>query len=176
MQLHRRLGLAKRRPGKERATRIDRRGIEGIDRFGDLDGHRFGEVKIAGDADQALRELEIDAPVAFFVGIGQRAFAHVAANAKVVELPRLRTQATFDIPQALAVGQLRKGHAQELIQATESANVEIAAVLHHQPPKRMPRREYHHLREDELAGVWLPLEEIGKACGRGQCAFKSLTP
>jgi hypothetical protein len=58
-------------------------------------------------------------PVAFLVGIGQIAARDVTANAEMVKFGLVRAQANFDVTQALAVGQLREGHAQILIQMGE---------------------------------------------------------
>jgi len=100
-----------------------------------------------------LSELVVDAPVAIFAGIGQRAAADVSPQAEMVEPGRLRAQTRFDIAQALPIGQLREGKTQELVQATEATNVEVAPILPDQMTKGVPRRELHHLREHELACV-----------------------
>jgi len=71
----------------------------------------------------------------------------------MIELGRLRAQTCLDVAQALAVGQLREGHREKLVQATEAAHVEIAAILRHQTAKDMPRRELHELCEYEIASV-----------------------
>ena len=70
---------------------------------------------------RALREVGVDAPVAHRVGIGQGVARDAAANAHVIELARLRSQTRFDVAQALAIGQLRERHAQELIEAGEAS-------------------------------------------------------
>ena len=100
-----------------------------------------------------MGEFVVDAPVARLVGIGQRAAADVAAYAQMVEFAGLCTQTSFDIARALAIGRLRKGHAQKLVQTAEAADVEVAAVLLDQSTEGMPRRELHYLGEDELASV-----------------------
>jgi len=66
------------------------------------------------------------------------------------ELGRPGPKTPLDIPQALAVGELRKRHAQKLIEVTEPTNVEIAAILRHQSAKRVPRREFHDLPNTSL--------------------------
>ena len=48
----------------------------------------------------------IDAPIALFVGIRQRAARHMAADAKVIELAGMSAKTDFDIAQAVAKGQL----------------------------------------------------------------------
>ena len=71
----------------------------------------------------------------------------------MIRLGRMGLHARFDIPQALAEGDLREVHAQELIQGTESSHIEVAAVLGDQTAEGMPRRKLHHLRENQFACV-----------------------
>ena len=128
VQFDRRLGRAEWRPRKQRQAQVDGGGIERVDGFLEVHAEGFVDVEPARDANQMLGELGIDAPVARFVRIGQRAARHRSANTQVIELGRLRTQAGLDVAQALAIGQLREGHAAELIRATEIAHAMIAAV------------------------------------------------
>ena len=65
---------------------------------------------------------------------------------------RLRAQTDFDIAQTLPAGQLGIGHAQRLVQVPEGAHVEVAGILGHQSPKRMPRRT-SSLGEHEIADM-----------------------
>ncbi len=114
VQFHRSLGGAKRRPGKQRQTQIDRSGVQRIDRLGEFHPDRLFGVEPACGADQRLRELVVDAPVALFVGIGERAAADVPPQAQMVQLGGLRAQTRFDVAQALPIGQLREGKTQVL--------------------------------------------------------------
>ena len=72
VQLDGRLGRAKRRPRKYRQAQVDGAGIQSIDRVFQIDAKRFCGVQTAGDGDQRLGEVGVDAPVAHRVGIGQR--------------------------------------------------------------------------------------------------------
>jgi len=139
VQLDRRLRMAKRGPRKQRQAKVYGGGIQRVDGI--------------GHDNEGLGEFVVDTPVARLVGIGQGAAADVATDAEVVELGGLRSQTSFDVAQALAIRQLRKGHAQELIQAAEAADVEVATVLLDQSPESVPRRELHHLGKDQLASV-----------------------
>ena len=153
VQLDRRFGGAKLGPGKQRQAQVDGGGIQGIDCLGEI--HRKGIlcIKAPSGTDQGMGELGIDAPVARLVGIGQGAAAHRAAKTHVIEFGGLRAQTRLDVAQAFAVGQLCKGHRQKLVQATEGAYVEIAAILRHQTAKGMPWCELHELCEHEIANV-----------------------
>ena len=153
VQLHGRLGGAKRRPRKHRQAQIDGRGIEGIDGIGQFYAEVLVDVERAGLDDQALSQLEVDAPVAQLVGIGQRRASDCRADAHVVKLPGLSRQTHFDIAQAFAVGQLREGHDAKLLGATEAARPVIAAVPIDDAMEGLPRQEVHDLREQGLAEV-----------------------
>jgi hypothetical protein len=63
-----------------------------------------------------------------FVGIGQSGSGNPAPNAHVVELAVDRSQAGFDITQALAIGQLSKCDAKELIQTRKSPEFMVTPV------------------------------------------------
>ena len=76
-------------------------------------------VELPGLTDQDLRDIGVDAPLAFGVGVGQRVAGDGAAKTHVVE-PRLDgAQTDFDIVQTLAGGELGEGQTQELV---ETAN------------------------------------------------------
>jgi hypothetical protein len=71
----------------------------------------------------------------------------------VVELAGVSCQTDLDVAQALAVGQLRKGHDAKLLGATETARPVIAAVAIHDAMEVFPRQKIHDLREQGLADV-----------------------
>ena len=122
VQFHRRLGLTKRGPGKQRQTKVDRGRVQRVDRLAQFDTERLLGVQAPGNANQRLGELEVDTPVASFVGVGKGTATDIATNAQVIELGRLCAEAGFDVAQTLAVGKLSEGHAQELIETTEAAH------------------------------------------------------
>ena len=153
VQFHCGLGVPKRRPGKQRQTQIDRGGIQRIDRLAQFHAERLVDVQAPGNANQRLGEFEVDAPVASLVGVGKGTATDIATDAQVIKLRRLCAQAGFDVAQALPVGKLGEGHAQELIETIEAADVEIAAILRDQSAKGVPRCVLHDLREHELASV-----------------------
>ena len=127
VHLHRRLGGSKRCPRKQRERQIDRGRVQGVGRVGQIDTKGFVDIQLAGDTDQALREVGIDPPVARGVRVGQSIARDLAANPHVVELLGLRAQTRFDVPQALAKRQLRKRHAQILVHAREALDLVVAA-------------------------------------------------
>jgi hypothetical protein len=110
-------------------------------------------VELAGAADQPLRELGIDPPVAHLVGIGKRRSAHRFAKAHMVELAGLRRQTRLDVAQTLAIGELREGHDAELLGAAQDGRSMIAAVAPHDAFEACPGQKLHDLREQCLASV-----------------------
>ena len=153
VQLHGRFGGAKRRPREHRQAQIDGRSIEGIHGIGQFHAEALVDVERTGLDDQPLSQLEVDAPVARFVGISQRRASDRRADAHVVKLAGLSRQTHFDIAQAFAVGQLREGHDAKLLGATKAARPVIAAVTIDDPMEGLPRQEVHDLREQRLAEV-----------------------
>jgi len=65
----------------------------------------------------------------------------------------LHTQTRFDVAQALAIGQLREGHAEVLIETREPLDLVLAGIPRDAAVKRVQRQMLHHLREYELAQV-----------------------
>ncbi len=144
---------AKARPGKERQTQVDSRRIEGIDRMLQLDAEAVLGVELAGRLDQAEGEVLVNAPVARLVGVGQGAAGDATTNAQVIELGGMRAQAGLDVAQAFPVGQLREGHAQELIEVREAECRVATGILLHAASKSVQRQMIHQLGEHQLSSM-----------------------
>jgi hypothetical protein len=110
-------------------------------------------VQQPGDADQALGEIGIDAPVAHSVGIGQGITNHRRTNPEMIELGTLRAQTYFDVSKALPKGQQRERHAQELIQARKGLHFECAWIAGHATTEGGQRKMLHQLRKHQLTSV-----------------------
>src|SRR5258706_11134806 len=95
--------LAELGPGKKREAQIDGGRIERVNSL--LQGHTetVAEIKFSGLGDQHLREVGVDAPVSHRVGVGQSVARHSTTDAHVIELRLLRSEAGFDVAQALAI-------------------------------------------------------------------------
>jgi hypothetical protein len=65
----------------------------------------------------------------------------------------LGTQVDFGVAQGFAVGQLREGHGEELVQAREVFDLVFSIVIGHTAPKRTQWQVEHELRQYELALV-----------------------
>lgn len=116
------LGGAEQRPRKYRQAQVDGRGIQDIDRVGQVHAEGLAGIELSCRHDQTFAELGIDAPVAFLVGIGQRGTADGGAQTHVVELGRLRLETGLDVAQALPIGQRGKGYAAVLFGAAQGSD------------------------------------------------------
>lgn len=110
-------------------------------------------VQVSGSADACLRELRIQAPVARFVGIGQGRATDRRAQTHVVELARLGGEARLDVAQTLAEGQLREGHASELLRTGEALDPIIASIPSNDAVQGLSRCMFHDLGEQYVADV-----------------------
>ena len=154
VQLDSRLVRAKRCPRINRQTQVYRRGIEGVNGCIQVDRHRLFGVQRARHGDQVLREVGVDLPRPGCIGIGQGVARNgLAAHPHVIQPLGLGTQIDLDVAQRLAVGQLSKGHGQELVHAGEVLDLVIAAVRSHTSTKSAQWQKRHKLRENKLALV-----------------------
>jgi len=120
--------LLERCPWEDREAEIDGGRVEGIDGLVEIDAKVVLGVQAAGDVDEGLGEIGVDAPIAPFVGIGQGGAGDMSPDAHVVELALPGAKAGLDIAQAFAIGQLRKRHAQVLIEAGKGLHLVMAAI------------------------------------------------
>ena len=92
----------------------------------------------------------------------------------MVQLATHRTQASLDVAQALAVGELSKGHGQILVAAREVSVVRIPAITLDTLLELVGGQVLHQLSEDSLAGIHPSLSTIGSEGGYARSAFSSL--
>ena len=71
----------------------------------------------------------------------------------MVEFAPLRPKAGFDIPQALPVSDLGKGHAVILFESGELFDFVVAVVTIHALVKDVERKKFHHLGENVIPGI-----------------------
>ena len=115
-----------RGPGEQRQAQIDGGGIQRINRLVEFQPEIFVGVELPGLADQDLRDVGVDASVAF--GVGQRVPGDGAAKTHVVEPWLDGAQTDFDIAQALAGGELGEGETQELVETAKALDFVVSAV------------------------------------------------
>ena len=164
VQFDSRLVGAKRCPWINRQAQVYRRGIEGVDGCIQVDRQRVFGIQGTRHGDQVLREVGINLPRASCIGIGQGVARNsLAAQPHVIQPLGLGTQIDLDVAQRLAVGQLSKGHGQELVHAGEILNLVIAAVSGHASTESAQGQKRHELRENKSALVHCgPLREDAK--------------
>jgi len=150
MQLDGALATTKFGPREQAQAQVDGRGVERVDRLRQIDGQRFAGVQLPRATDQDLGEVGIDSPVVNAIGVGQGAPRDLAAKPGVIQFRTQGPQARFDVPQALAIGELRESQAQPLIAARESATAAIAAILVDASVELASRKKVHQLRKHEL--------------------------
>lgn len=153
MQLDSGLGRPKAGPWKQCQAQVDGGGVQRIDGGFQVERHRLCQAKLTGLPDQPLGKLGMDTPVAMFVGIGQRRAFDGLAKAHVVELCGLGRQASFNVAQTLAIGELGERHHPELLGAGQGAYTMVSVVARHNAMKGLPRQEVHDLGEHCLADV-----------------------
>jgi hypothetical protein len=106
--------------------------------------HHFLLFKGSGCGDEHLGEIGIDAPISHVA-------RDLAAKTHVVKLGLGHAQADLNIPQALAKGQLGKGHAQILVPTGEAFDLVVAVVALDAFAKLVGWNEIHQLRKNRLA-------------------------
>jgi len=111
-----------------RETQIDRGGIQGVNGLVELQSKVFVCIQQPGDLDQRVSKIGIDAPIPFFVGIGQGASGDSASYPCVIELGLYGPQACLDVAKTLPIGQLSKGHAEELIETRKASNPLLPSI------------------------------------------------
>ena len=148
------------RPGKKRQAQIDRCGIEGINGLLKFEPEIVVGIKIASLMNEDLGKVGVDPPVASLVSVGQSTSRHPAAESHVIEFHRHRSQASLDIAETLAVGQLSEGHGEKLIPAREIFDLMAAAVAGDAVAELMDGQKIDELGEDSLTDIHRPLPAV----------------
>ncbi len=141
--------LSKRGPRKEGEAQIDGCGIQGISRLMKLESEILVHIQLSGHSDQHMSEVGVDAPIPFFVGIGQRAARNSASDSCVIKLGLHSPQTCFDIAKALPISQLSKGHGKELIETRKVSNPILALIPSNVFVEFVSREKTHELREND---------------------------
>ena len=155
VQLDRRFGRAKRCPIEQGQTQVYRGRVQRVDRRVELlqFGREVFGVQGPCARDKAHRQRVVDAPVAQVQRVGQRGACGHVAQPHVKQLGLVGLQASLDVAQGFAPGQLRKGHDAKQIRAAQRANARIPGIPVDDAAKGLPRRILHHLRKQRLANV-----------------------
>src|SRR5664279_271967 len=122
------LMLPKRGPRKEREAEVNGGRVQRIGGGLEFKTERLIGVERGGLLDEDLGEVGKNAPVAIFVGVGERAAGGGLADAGVIEFRAEGRQTGFDVAQTFAPGQLGKRQHKELFISGESADTAVAVV------------------------------------------------
>lgn len=114
MQFNRGLGFTEVRPREHGKAQVDCRGINGIDHLFKIEPVGVMGIEFTGFANENMSESFIDTPIAELVRISQIGSGNVATDTHRVPL-RTVAQASFNIPQTLAEGDLGESHREELV-------------------------------------------------------------
>lgn len=153
MELGDAFALAKNSPWKKRQTQVDLGPIEYIDGVLQFQLQIFAGVKSSGLGDKDLGNIGIDAPIASFIGVGQRVPGDLSSETRVIKAALHRSKTRLDNAKTLAVGQLGKSQAEELIETRKAFDSVIPAVASDALSKFVKREEGHDLGEDGRWGV-----------------------
>ena len=118
-------------PGEQRQAEVDGAGIEGLEGGVEFDAEGIMGVEPPGEGDQHLGKIGEDAPIARLVGVGQCGASDVITKTQVIEFRFERTQASLDVAEAFAIGQLRERQGPELVPARKTAEALIAVITFH---------------------------------------------
>lgn len=146
-------GGAERRPRKHGQAQVDGRGVQGIDRIGEVDAKVVVDVELPCLADQSMGEIGVDTPVAGLVGIGQGRARNRPSDAHMVKLWSLGRQTRFDVAKALPVCQLGEGHDAKLLGTAKCTDAIVSSVAFDDAIKRAPWEKIHYLGKQGLACV-----------------------
>ena len=86
----------------------------------------------------------------------QIVYGDSATDARVVEFGLLGAQTDLYVAQAFAIGQLREGHAQILIEILEALDRVTAPIARDAAPEAIKGKVVDQLRENDLAQIHEP--------------------
>jgi len=128
MQLHGAFVSSELGPGKKRETEIDRGGVQCVSGLIQFDSEGIVGVEATSLANEDLGKVGIDLPISDLVGMSQSVARHISSEAHVIEFPLSRTQTCLDVSETFPIGQLSKGHAEELVPARKVFDLVVAVV------------------------------------------------
>jgi len=141
------------RPRAERKTDVDGRRVQCVDGIVEFYTEIVAGVQRASDPNEGLSQIGIDAPVASLISVGQSGSRHRMMKSEVIKFAGYGTQAGFQVPQALAMRQLRECHTEPLVPTREMANVPVRLVACDAALKLAVRNKVHQPRENHPALV-----------------------
>ena len=156
MELHCCLALAELGPREYRKTEIDNRRVEGINGGIEFRSEIVAGIESSCCFDQYLCKVGVDSPVAVLVGVSQGVSGDLSTDAHVIEFGFRHTQTCLDVSETFPVGQLCKGHAEELIPAREGLHLVIAVISLYALLKLVGGDKIHQLSKNCFANIHKP--------------------
>ena len=140
-------------PWEKSERKINRGGIQRIDRVVQIDAEILAGIKWPRLAYQALGEILPDAPVPLLVGFGQCRFGNRLGEAEVIESFGPGIEAGGDVAQAIPRGHLGKNHAGELLPESKMTDCGCGFVSSHYAIESLAVDQVENLGENEAAAV-----------------------
>jgi hypothetical protein len=154
VQLESAFGFAKRSPIEQAQTQIDRGCVQRVKGVLQVESDQVRvAVELACTANQQYSDVRPNAPIARFVGIGQRRAMNAVTQSHRIKFARIDPKRYLDIAKTFAPRQLRKGHHAKLLGAGHATNARVAAVAIDDATKARPWHEPHNLRKKRLADI-----------------------
>jgi len=132
------LGASEICPWEETQREIDGGGVEGINRVLQFQSEVLSGVENTCLAHESFGEILPEPPVPLLVGIGQGGLGNSLSKAEMVESFASGVETGGYVAQSLPPGQLRKGHADQLLSATEMPNFALRIVALDQSGESLP--------------------------------------
>jgi len=154
VQLDSAFGFAKRSPIEQAQTQIDRGCVQRVNGVLQVESDQVRvAVELACATNQQCSDVRPNAPIARFVGIGQRRAMNAVTQSHRIKFARIGPKRYLDIAKTLAPRQLRKGHHAKLLGAGHATNARVASVAIDDATKARPWHELHNLRKKRLADI-----------------------
>ena len=115
-------------PWEKGETQIDSGGVQSIGGLIQFDSEGIVGVEATSLANEDLGKVGIDSPISDLVGMSQSIARDISSEAHVIEFPLSRTETCLDVSEAFPIGQLSKGHAEELVPARKVFDLVVAVV------------------------------------------------
>ena len=128
MQFHSALVGSELGPREKGETQIDGGGVQSIGGLIQFDSEGIVGVEATSLANEDLGKVGIDSPISDLVGMSQGIARDVSSETHVIEFPLSRTETGLDVSETFPIGQLSKGHAEELVPARKAFDLVMAVV------------------------------------------------
>ena len=148
MKLDSALGSTEMCPGKQRKTKVDGCGVQGIGSLSKVDPNVFSGIEILSPLDEDLSKVPENPPIPALVGIGQGASCDFPTDSGMVQFAFHSAQTGNNISQTLPESQLSEEHDGELSITTERPNPTIPLISIDTVVEFVSRKEIQQLKKN----------------------------